>query len=156
MPILKQKKFLLSIILATVFLVPAFQPVQARGLVPCGGYTASGQAEPPCTVEDIFRLFAIAINFLIGTAGVYAVFQILNAGFWLITTSGDEEKITQWKTGLSNAVVGFVLVMLAFIFVNTTVNFLLSSKCKVDLKNPLSYLTNCPANPVEPNTLQAQ
>ena len=138
MAALKQKKFLLSfslffIILAFLF-VPQFS--SARGIVPCGG-----SGEKPCTVQDIFILIARAINYLIGVAGIYAVFQIVNAGFWLMVSSGDEEKIKKWRQGLSNAVVGFVVVLLAFVFINTAVNLLLAPKCKVDLTNPLSYLS---------------
>lgn len=134
MSVLKQKKFLIILFLIVLLSVPYVG--FAAGLVPCGGTN-----EQPCTISDIFVLIAKVINFLIGTAGVYAVFQIINAGFWLIVSSGDEEKIRQWKTGLTNAVVGFVVVLLSFVLINTTVNILLSSRCQIDLKNPLSYLS---------------
>lgn len=109
----------------------------AAGLVPCGG----DAPETPCTVQDVFYLIARVTNWLILMAGVYAVYQIVNSGFWLVASAGEEEAITKRKNGLSNAIVGFFIVMGAFMFMNTAVNFLLMSKCTVDFRNPLNYIT---------------
>ena len=117
--------------------------VHARGLVPCGGYN-----ENPCTVTDIFVLLARVSNWLIALAGVFAVQRIGLAGFWLVISAGNEETISKNKKAIAQAVTGLVFAMLAFLFVNTAVNFLLRSRCKLDLKNPLTYLTICTANPV--------
>ncbi len=128
----------LAVIIA---IIPLF--ASARGLVPCGG-----DGENPCKFTDIFVLIARVTNWLLMFAGVFAVYQMVNNGFWLVITMGNEESITQRKKGLSNAIVGFVLAMLAFVFINTTVNLLLRSRCNVDFKNPLSYLTVCTPNPI--------
>lgn len=123
------------------FLLWAPVLVEARGLVPCGGYKADGTREAPCTVVDMFYLVARVTNWLIMMAGVYATFQIIGAGFWLTTTQGNEEAITKRKEAIMQAVIGMILVLMAFLFVNTAVNGLLRSKCKVDLRSPLTYLS---------------
>jgi len=147
---LKQKKLLLTaFLLATVFFSVPFYS-HARGLfVSCGGYkdAAGTQREAPCNLCDIFSLIAIATNWLIAAAGIYAVYQIVNAGFWMITTMGDEENITKWRKALTNAVVGFVFVMMAFLIVNTAVNYLLLGGSKAALEknlitHPFSYLNS--------------
>ncbi len=144
MNILKQKKLLLTAFLVTTvfFSVPFYS--HARGLVPCGGYKADGTREAPCNLCDVFSLVAIVTNWLIAVAGIYAVFEIVTSGFWLITTMGNEEKITKYKSALSNAVVGFVLVMIAFIIVNTAVNYLLlagtAPSLQIQLSHPFNYL----------------
>ncbi len=144
-----QKKQIFKIIVISILLfIPTF--AFARGLVPCGGYKADGTPESPCTVSDIFVLIARVTNWLIMMAGVYAVYVIVGAGFWLIVSSGEEEKITARKKQLSEAVVGFVIVMMAFMMVNTAVNALLINEdksCKIDLRDPLLYLTIDPDNP---------
>jgi len=148
MNILKQKKLLLTAILLTTvfFSVPLYS--QARGLVPCGGYKADGTREAPCNVCDIFSIVAIATNWLVSVAGIYAVFQIVNAGFWLTISMGNEENIKKWRDALSNAVIGFVLVMIAFILVNTVINYILldgvPANQKVSLADPFKYLTSVP------------
>jgi hypothetical protein len=138
----KQTLFFLGL-LVLVLLLPNFS--QAAGLVPCGG-----DAEAFCTVEDVFILIARTTNWLLSIAGIYAAYKIAGAGFWLVVTSGNEEKITQQKSALSNAVVGFVLAMMGYLFVNTVVNYIFLrgygnnpaySQCKVDLASPLTYVT---------------
>ena len=141
---MKKQKFLKIIVIAAFLTLPLTLPffAQARGLVPCGGYN-----EKPCNVYDIFYLIARATNWLIMVAGVYAVYQIVNHGFWLVVTMGNEEAITKHRAGIEQAVVGMVMVFLAFVFVNTAVNLILMSKCQIDLHNPLSYLSVCNPNP---------
>lgn len=131
-------KISLLIISAAIFTMPFF--ASAAGLVPCGGPT-----ESPCTVKDIFVLIARVTNTLIGLAGIYAVFEVISGAFWLISTMGDEEAITKNRKRINQAVVGFVMVMFAYMFVNTVVNYLLleaakNKNCKLDLSDPLNYL----------------
>jgi len=127
---------------------PTVLPVTAapssHGLVPCGGTNQS-----PCTVTDIFVLIAQVTDWLVAVAALYAVYEIINNGFWLILSMGNEEVITKRKGGLSNAIVGFVLVMFAFMIINTVVNVLLTTsiattsnpQCRLELTSPLTYLT---------------
>ena len=142
------KKQILILSILVLFLVPF--GVSAAGLVPCGGPAP----ESPCTVKDIFVMIAMVTNTLIGLAGVYAVFEIVNGGFWLITTMGNEEAIAKNRKRITQAVVGFVMAMFAYIFVNTAVNYLLLEavgqkikladgtevECTLDLSDPLNYL----------------
>jgi Type IV secretion system pilin len=155
---LKQKKLLLIIFLVatTFFSVPFL--THARGLVPCGGYkdAAGTQRENPCNLCDIFSLIAIVTNYLISVAGIYAVFQIIFAGFRLVYSMGDEESITKNKGALSAAVVGFVLVMMAFLLVNTAINYILldgsPDAAKVTLQNPFMYLNGSSKLCLSPTT----
>ena len=141
------KKQIFILLSALILFAPT--AVQARGLVPCGGYEADGVTlERPCGVTDVFVLIARVTNFLIAMAGVFAVYELVGAGFWLIVSTGNEEAITKRKSQATSAVVGFVLVLMAYMFVNTVVNFFLSRSlvttnqaCKLDLTNPLTYLT---------------
>lgn len=132
---MKSKILIFSLAL---FIVPFF--ASAAGLVPCGGPT-----ESPCTVKDVFVMIARVTNTLIGLAGIYAVFEVISGAFWLIPTMGDEEAITKNRKRINQAVVGFVMVMFAYMFVNTAVNYLLleaakNKNCKLDLSDPLNYL----------------
>jgi hypothetical protein len=137
MPLRKQK---IIVIISLVLLATAPHFVSAAGLVPCGN---NGQA--PCTVIDIFTLVAQVTDWLIGISGVYAVFKIIQAAFGLVTSVGNEESITNKKKQIENAILGFVFVMMAYIFVNTAVNFILlagvPASCQLNLKSPLDYLT---------------
>ncbi|MDR3642337.1 MAG: hypothetical protein P4L74_01760 [Candidatus Doudnabacteria bacterium] len=141
----KQKIFLGILALSAVSLFAVSMPhvTHAAGLVPCGG-----AAEKPCTVIDIFTLIAKVTNWLIAMAGVYAAYKIVDHGFWLVISMGNEEAITKHKSGISEAVVGFILVLIAFMLINTVVNVLLTrdislknnANCRLDLTNPMNYL----------------
>jgi len=157
-----KQKIIFSLCLCLGIFIAAPTVVYARGLVPCGGYEANGTREEPCDVEDIFVLIARVTNFLIAMAGVVAVYYIIGGGFWLIVSTGNEEAITQRKNQISNAVIGFVLVMMAYMFVNTVVNYMLTrslvteknAACRFDLTSPLTYPTIDPqkcSNHPDPN-----
>lgn len=143
LPFVKSKIFK-TILISVLLLLPAL--AAARGLVPCGN-----EGESPCTIVDIFTLIARVTNWLLMMAGIYAVYQLIFAGFNSVISMGNEEKITANRKMINNAVVGFVFTMMAFMVVNTAVNLLLRSKCKINLSNPLKYLTDgptCDNNPL--------
>ena len=141
----KKQKIILAIITlsAALFLSAAPLVSHAAGLVPCGGPT-----ESPCTVKDVFVLIARVTNWLIATAGLYAVYKVIDHGFWLVLSMGNEENITKHRSGIVDAVMGFCLVMIAFMIINTVVNFMLTRdmalknnpECRLDLTDPMNYL----------------
>lgn len=146
---LSKQKFLLicSLFFVVFSFTAAPHPAQARGLVPCGGYNADGSLEKPCTVLDVFVLIARVTNWLIAAAGLFAVYEMVNNGFWLVISMGNEEDITRRKNGLTSAVVGLVLVLMAFMLINTVVNLIIvgnlvknDPRCRLDLTNPTTYL----------------
>lgn len=146
--LLKKQKIILSlfVVLLAMFFITAPHFSEAAGLVPCGGYGTD--STKPCTVLDMFVLVAKITNFLIACSGIYAVYVIINNSFWLILSVGNEENITKHKGGITNAIVGFVLVLMSYMLVNTVVNVLLTRslvtggnpECKLDLTNPTTYL----------------
>lgn len=141
-----KKQFILHLAILAVFAILLTVPMfsHAAGLVPCGG----DAPEKPCTVLDAFYMIARVTNWLILMAGIFAVYEIVGAGFWLVASAGEEESITKRKKALSSAVVGFFLVMAAYMFMNTVVNFILMSKCTIDFRSPWTYLTVAdPHNP---------
>ncbi|TSA44791.1 hypothetical protein D4R52_03665 [bacterium] len=97
---------------------------QAFSLVPCGqsGVPATDPAAAPCELKHLVLAVIVLTNYLISVAAAVAIYEVLNAGFNLVTSLGNEEKIKKNKEGISNAVVGFGIVILAFIFVNLLVN----------------------------------
>jgi len=126
---------IILVIVIVFFSAPHFS--HAAGLVPCGG----PNGENPCTFQDVFIMVAKVTNWLISMAGLVAVYNIVSAGFWMIVDMGNEEALTGRKKALSNAIIGLVIVMMAFMFINTAVNLVLHSRCSLDLTDPLSYLT---------------
>ncbi len=119
--------------------------VLADGIVNCGN---KGTVEDPnvsdaCTVEDIFKFMGRLAGMLIALAGIVAVFFIVKSGLQMVLAAGDMGAITKAKKGLTNAVIGFVLVMIAFLTVNTILQGSLQLGLRSGgdiLTNPLQYI----------------
>lgn len=110
---------ILPLILVAVFISAPLTTHAA--FVTCGG---DGD---PCTFGDLVIMIVRIINYLMAFAGVVAMYYVLVSGFFLITALGNPERIEKAKNGLSNAVVGFAMVALSFVFVNLVVNGILGS-----------------------------
>lgn len=140
-PLTKKQKQNLTV-LGIICLISLPYIAGARGLVPCGG-----EGEVPCNIEHVFIILARVTNWLLMVAGVFASYKIIQGGFWLIVAMGNEEDITKNRKLITNAVVGFVFTLLAFLFVSFTLNLFLrqatgpnESKCKIDIRDPMSFL----------------
>ncbi len=77
----------------------------------------------PCTPGSIAcsgslsELIIKVINYLLIFAGMIAVLAIVIGGFWYITAAGNEEQSEKGKKALINAIIGIVIVSLAFVIV---------------------------------------
>ena len=75
------------------------------------------------TLDCVPIILQNAINFLIGFAGVVSVLLIVWAGIRFVLSEGDKEKIVNARKTLTYALLGLLLVALAFVIVNFVVNF---------------------------------
>ena len=84
-----------------------------------GGTLGLGTADLKATVINI-------LQWVLGILALVAVIMIIMGGVWWMTAGGNEEKIEKAKKIISAAVIGLIIVMLAWaivIFVaNTTKN----------------------------------
>ncbi|MBI2051088.1 MAG: hypothetical protein HYT31_04815 [Parcubacteria group bacterium] len=65
---------------------------------------------------------AAIVNIALGFVALIGVIMIIYAGFKWMTAGGNEEQIKEAKGHIRNAVIGIVIIMLAFVIVNFTVN----------------------------------
>lgn len=72
---------------------------------------------------DLRVIVANVIRTIIGFLGIIAVGLIIYAGFLWMTSGGDEQKIEQAKKILQNALVGLIIIVLAFAIVSFILNF---------------------------------
>lgn len=70
-----------------------------------------GTADLKSTVINI-------INWILGLLGIIAVVMILYAGFMWMTAGGNEDKVASSKKMISAAVVGLIIILLAWAIVN--------------------------------------
>ena len=138
---MKSKINKLIIALYILMMASAIVPVIAHAaLVPCGGgeqqYAEKIAQDPKatpdqlqalyteylahsCKIADIFTLFARVTNAMVAFAGIYAIYRIVDNGFVMVTAFGNEEAIKGAQEGLTNAILGFLIVLGAYALVNT-------------------------------------
>ena len=88
-----------------------------------GGTTGSIAASS--TLNDIL---VTVIKWLLTIAGVIAVAFVVVGGYWYITSAGNEEQSEKGRKTLTNAIIGVIVVVLAYTIVTVIVNTLTSTK----------------------------
>lgn len=107
------KNLLLGVTLSFV-LFPSISFAQDMGLVPCDGSPSS-----PCTTEMAVTFANNLISWLITMLGVIAVIALMFTGFQLLTSGGDSGKWRQAKTMFTNIVIGIIIILAAWLVVDT-------------------------------------
>lgn len=137
----------------------AFVANDETGFVPCGN-----TADNPCTFTHLFAAMIAIINYLIATAGFIAVAVIAYSGIKIIWARGNPAEMTAAKGRLSGAVIGVILVSVAFILVNAIFSGSFSLGVKdgyLILINPIDYINkavpnqNLPKENPPPNSQQS-
>ena len=108
-------KKLSTIVLALVlFALPVLTFAQINNIpVPNGG--------PGGNVSNINDFIIYVINILLGIVGFVALLFLIIGGFRYITSAGNEESAGQAKKIITNAIIGIVIVILAFVIVRVII-----------------------------------
>jgi hypothetical protein len=118
---MKQNKkvfLLLFLLIVNLFIVSALAHAQgpATGLVPC-----RGTADNPCTFQDLVGVVMKIINLLLGLSWLVAILFVFWGAWKMVTSWGNSEAVESGKKTFSNAIIGFFLIMVAYILLNFVV-----------------------------------
>lgn len=113
-------KSLLFCLAFLVVLSPLIVFAQDTGLVPCG-------YDEPCTTADVATFANWIISFLISILGIIATIALVYAGILLVTSGGDTNAATRAKTLFTNVVIGIILILAAWLIVDTIMRALTGS-----------------------------
>ncbi len=111
--------FVLAAIVFPIMATPA-----SAALVPCG----TSETKPQCTVCDFFLLVQNIFTFLTTQLAPPVAIAMIIIGGVVVMTAGGSERLTTGKTILTNALIGFGIVLLSWIAVNTTINIIFNAK----------------------------
>ena len=104
--------------LAFLAFVPLIAPAQEdTGLVSCTG--------PDCNFCSFVVMINNLISWLIGFLTLAAVLALVYAGFKLVVSAGDQGAMTDAKKMITNIVIGFIIVLSAWLIVDTLMKALL-------------------------------
>ncbi len=111
-------KFNLRILPVLFFLIGLllYAPLAQAGLVPCNGLN--------CTVNDLLKLLVNIYNYLLGLAGLVALFFIIVSGikrmyFGFVEDSASH--LEEAKKGFMHALTGLILIAIAYLVVNSII-----------------------------------
>ena len=115
-------KKLFIIFLLLVLFIPVI--TKAAGLVPCGRSvndpeTPDINESQPCTACDLLRLAQNVLKFAFVIAFLIVVGFIVYGGFRWIFSGGKEQNIKAGQQIITNAIIGLVIILAAWIIVNT-------------------------------------
>jgi len=114
---LKNKLIIFSFLILLFFtpiLTNAAIIVQPSGLVPCGGPNQN-----PCTVCDLLVLAQRVLDFALKMAFLIIIGFIVYGGFRWIFSLGKEENLKAGQQIITNAIIGLIIILTAWIIVNT-------------------------------------
>ncbi len=104
------KKFTTVLALVAILAMPAIASAQVNVNKINGSTFGLGTADLESTVINV-------VQWVLGFLGLIAVIMILIGGFQWITAGGNEEKVASAKKVISAAVIGLIIVLLAWAIV---------------------------------------
>jgi hypothetical protein len=102
-----------------ITVLPLVAMGQGAGLVPCGN---AGQ--PMCDTSFVAIFANGLINFLITMLGVIAVIVLVISGFQMVVSAGDPGAWKTAKERFTNIVIGIIIILAAWLVVDTIMNVL--------------------------------
>ena len=96
-------------------------------IVPAGTNNYSPEGYGTCEAVDLANN---VIKFLFGMASLFAVIVFVYAGFLMVSSRGDAGQVQKAKGMFTNVIIGFVIMLAAFLIVNTVLGILLGTGSK--------------------------
>jgi len=107
-------------LMAVGLVVFQFVPALAQGTGLISGSDQPGRlAEATGGQGNLRQLVLTFLNFFLGFLGLIAVIMIIYGGVLYVTAAGEQEKVDKGKKIIMYAVIGIVIILLAFALVNT-------------------------------------
>lgn len=110
----------LKIIAASLYLLFIFAFSAQAALVPCGRNTGTAEETAPCTICHMIIGIQGIIDFGFKIFVGIGILMVVIAGIMYIISAGDSGMMDAAKGRLKNALIGFAVMLGAWLIVNTT------------------------------------
>lgn len=102
-----------------------------------GLVTCTGVGSDPCTFCDVIQTGNNVIELLFEILIVAAIIMVVIAGLRLVTSQGNANAMEQAKSMLTNVIIGFVIVLSAWLIVDTIFKMLVGDNQNFGIWNNL-------------------
>jgi hypothetical protein len=114
-----------KIALTSLALLLTAQVAFAQGFVFCGRREGTAEQRQQCELEDLFSLVYYVANYLIGMAGLVALFFVVWGGMRMMLSGGNPKAVQDGKDTIRNALIGLVMVLLSYLVVGYVAGLIL-------------------------------
>ena len=90
-----------------------------RGVLAISPIVPPDTGQPGYGKEEFFQLFKNLLGAAIYLGGLVVGIAIIYGGFLVLTSAGNEGRVSQGRKAITSAVVGFAIVLSAWLIVNT-------------------------------------
>ncbi|HSE35566.1 MAG TPA: pilin [Candidatus Paceibacterota bacterium] len=104
------------------------------GLVPCGTTVSGGMTTNMCDFDGLVTLAQNVINFLIFKfSAPLAAIMFVYAGILYLTAAGNEGKVSRAHNIFWDVLLGFCVILAAWLIINFILNFFVGSSAPLNL-----------------------
>lgn len=128
------------LLVAIALSLPSMAVYAQTGFINCDGGT--------CGTANFLQMVAIILEFLIKISVVLAGIVIAWGGFTMATSAGDLGKVKKGRTLMTNAVIGIIITLAAWLLVDTIMGLIL--KDPNSWKSIINVGQNIPTNNIPP------
>ena len=96
-------------------------PVDAAGLIPCGG-----NGQPPCQACHFVQLGQNILTWFIKTMAAVIALVFAWGGLKMVMSGGSTEGVSEAKGMMTNAVIGFIILLASWLIINTVLHVVIS------------------------------
>ncbi len=110
------------VVVSVIALAPLLVPVVSHADLSTGYQCPTGQLNctPTTSANDLINK---AIGWILSITFAIAVLFLILGGFWYITSAGNETLATKGKQTVINAIIGIVIIILAYVVLTAVVSF---------------------------------
>jgi len=123
--------FIISITLLAVFLV-SILPLNAQAIDLKDAKAAAEKGGLAIQFTSFESIFLVILQVILSLSFITAVTFVVISGFNMMTSRGDEEKLTKAKGALLWAIIGIILIALSWFIVVRLTNLITQSNIVVD------------------------
>lgn len=94
-------------------------PKEGAGVDPC-----DCRREGRCDLDDIMQIFVNVSILILGVSGSLVLLMFIYGGFLWVTSRGDAKRIEKGKETVTQAVIGFAIILLSYSIINFVISAL--------------------------------
>lgn len=145
MKYMNKTKQIVSLLIFTLVFTGLLMPLTTIAQAPIDTQSGgSGQFIPcsgtSCSACDLVKLANAIVTWLIAFVGILFAVLMVVAGFRLVTSGGNQSALASAKSMLTNALIGFLLILGAWLLVDTLMRALLGDSGEITGYGPWSQI----------------